>query len=143
MQKVFITTKVVQAKEMMAIEAEQLNYKTNDLPSETLGYEVTYEDGYKSWCPKNVFDKNAIELQELSIFNVQCKDSMPEYLKRIFEEHNNLQDKINKLLAFVKTESFDELDKTQKENLNKQKVFMLGYLNVLRERILYEIIPTE
>ena len=51
MQKTFITTKIVDVVTMQALQAELKGFRTNDVPSETAGYEVTYEDGYKSWCP--------------------------------------------------------------------------------------------
>lgn len=139
MYKTFITTKVVNTKSMLAIDAEEEGYRTNDVPSETPGYKVIYADGYKSWCPKNVFDKNAVELKDLSIFNAECKDTMPDYLKRMFEEHNELRNRLSKLLEFLNSNKFLTLSEKQQEYLNKQHIFMLGYLNVLRERIIDEI----
>ena len=139
MQKTFITTKIVDAVPMQALQAELKGYRTNDVPSETPGYKVVYADGYKSWCPKSVFDKNAVELKDLSIFNAECKDTMPDYLKRMFEEHNELRNRLSKLLEFLNSNKFLTLNEKQQEYLNKQHIFMLGYLNILRERIIYEI----
>lgn len=57
----FIGVKMVEAVPMTAGEAANKGYRTpvaeksTDLNLE--GYEVTYPDGYKSWCPKDVFDE--------------------------------------------------------------------------------------
>ena len=139
MSKYFITTKLVEAKEMLAIDAETAGYRTNDVVSEMPGYEIIYFDGYKSWCPKTVFDKNAIKLEELNSFNIICGNHYPDYVKRMFEEQDQLQEKVVKLMTFINSTKFTELDKIQQDNLNKQYLLMLGYLNILRERIYYEI----
>ena len=139
MQKTFITTKIVDAVPMQALQAELARYRTNDVRSETAGYEVTYEDGYKSWCPKNVFDTNAVELRDLDYFNHKCKDNYPDHVKRMFNEESELKDKIHKTLDFINSGEFNELDGHKQKMLIKQYNFMLGYLNILRERIIYEI----
>lgn len=57
----FIGVKMVEAAPMTAGQAANKGYRTpvaekySDLEAE--GYEVTYPDGYKSWCPKDVFEK--------------------------------------------------------------------------------------
>ena len=57
----FIGVKMVEAVPMTAGEAANKGYRTPVAESAMdlyiAGYEVTYEDGYKSWCPKDVFDK--------------------------------------------------------------------------------------
>lgn len=144
MQKTFITTKIVDVVTMQALQAELKGFRTNDVPSETAGYEVTYEDGYKSWCPKDVFDRNAVELRDLEYFNHSCQDNYPDYVKRMFNEESELKDKVYKALSFINSEKFNELDGHKQKMLIKQYNFMLGYLNILRERIIYEIsVPVE
>ena len=139
MSKYFITIKLVEAKEMLAIDAENAGYRTNDVVSEMPGYEIIYLDGYKSWCPKTVFDKNAIKLEDFNSFNIICDNHYPDYVKRMFEEQDQLQEKIIELRTFIDNIKLNELDKIQQDNLNKQYSLMLGYLNILRERIYYEI----
>lgn len=62
----FIGVKLVEAVPMTAIEAVKKGYRSNvttdgiDVP----GYEVTYPDGYKSWCPKDVFERNNFKLSD-------------------------------------------------------------------------------
>ena len=54
-----IGIKMVELTPMNSIAAEELGYKTNntrDYLKAISGYEVTYPDGYKSWCPKHVVD---------------------------------------------------------------------------------------
>lgn len=138
MKQTFITTKIVSAKPMQALHAEGKGYRTNNLPSETAGYEVTYEDGYTSWCPKDVFDKNSTRIDNLG-FELTCNDSYPDYVKRMFNEHSELEAKINKLQDFINSDKYSELSTIQKGLLHKQCNFMIGYMNVLRERIIYEV----
>lgn len=58
----FIGVKMVEAVPMTALEASKKYYRVGQdgtiVPPTTEGYEVTYEDGYKSWCPADVFEKN-------------------------------------------------------------------------------------
>ena len=57
----FIGVKMVEAVPMTASEALQKDYRVgqngNIISPTTKGYEVTYPDGYKSWCPKDVFEE--------------------------------------------------------------------------------------
>lgn len=140
----FITIKVVSTEVITAKTAQEKGYRTNDCPDNIKGYEVFYEDGYKSWCPKEVFDKNAVELRDLDYFNHNCQDNYPDYVKRMFNEESELKDKVYKSLDFINSGEFNELDNHKQKMLIKQHIFMLGYLNILRERIIYEIsIPVE
>lgn len=62
-----IGVKMVDLVEMTAAEAIRKGYRVNNkvnTPPETVGYEVTYPDGYKSWCPKEVADKAYFKLDE-------------------------------------------------------------------------------
>ena len=52
----YIGVKVVKAVEMDYNTAIEKGYRVSDTLA-TTGYEVEYEDGYKSWSPKEVFDK--------------------------------------------------------------------------------------
>ena len=53
---VYIEIKVVDAEPMTAEVAEKKGYRISGNTGD--GYEVTYDDGYKSWCPEDVFEKN-------------------------------------------------------------------------------------
>lgn len=53
----FIGVKMVEAVPMLAYQAMNMGYKVNTDNGDARGYEVTYEDGYKSWSPKDVFEE--------------------------------------------------------------------------------------
>ena len=55
--KKYIGTKTVMAEPMTASVAQGKGYRTGVHQGSAEGYEVEYEDGYKSWSPKGVFDK--------------------------------------------------------------------------------------
>lgn len=59
-----IGIKMVELIAMCAGEAQYRGYKTNDKEGNDPGYEVTYPDGYKSWCPKEVADAAYFKLDE-------------------------------------------------------------------------------
>lgn len=59
-----IGIKMVELIAMCAGEAQYKGYKTNSHEGNDEGYEVTYPDGYKSWCPKEVADKAYFKLNE-------------------------------------------------------------------------------
>lgn len=56
MSELFIGVKVVKATPMDYNDAIEKGYRVGDKTA-TNGYEVEYEDGYKSWSPKDVFEK--------------------------------------------------------------------------------------
>ena len=64
----FIGVKMVEAVPMTASEALQKDYRVVQngtiIAPTTEGYEVTYPDGYKSWCPKDVFESSYFGLVE-------------------------------------------------------------------------------
>lgn len=57
-----IGIKIVDLQPMYVGEAQYKGYKTNNCEGNHDGYEVTYPDGYKSWCPKNIADKTYFKL---------------------------------------------------------------------------------
>ena len=64
----FIGVKMVEAVPMTASEALQKDYRVGQngtiIAPSTKGYEVTYPDGYKSWCPKDVFEASYYQIQD-------------------------------------------------------------------------------
>jgi hypothetical protein len=60
---------------------------------------------------------------------------MNSYQKRVVEERNALDLKLNGLCAFVQTETFQSLSNADKVLLNQQKDAMRDYLNILETRI--------
>lgn len=62
----FIGIKMIEAVEMTAGEARAKGYRVNqDCVDETRGYEVTYDGGYKSWSPADVFEKYYYKLADV------------------------------------------------------------------------------
>lgn len=62
----YICTKVVQAKPMSLKEAQiVLDRKIKPATAEEDGYLVVYNDGYRSWSPKSVFDAAYRKLGEM------------------------------------------------------------------------------
>lgn len=59
-----IGIKMVDLQPMTANEAVEKGYKTNNYVGEEKDYEVTYQDGYKSWSPKAVVDKAYFKLAD-------------------------------------------------------------------------------
>lgn len=49
--------KIIEAVPMTAQTALDLGRSTGGRSGDSPGYEVTYEDGYKSWSPADVFEK--------------------------------------------------------------------------------------
>lgn len=69
-----IGIKMVDLQPMVAIEARKKGYKIGNCTSEDMGYEVSYPDGYKSWCPKDVADKAYFQLQDDNGDKISPKD---------------------------------------------------------------------
>ena len=60
----FIGVKMVEAVPMAAYQAVNMGYKVNTDDGDVKGYEVTYPDGYKSWCPADVFEASYYQIQD-------------------------------------------------------------------------------
>lgn len=78
------------------------------------GYIVEYEDGYKSWSPKEVFEKA-----------YKCADT---FIDRLYIEHSDLMEKFEKCATFVDSEKFREVVK------DDYPAFLLSLQRDLRER---------
>lgn len=60
---------------------------------------------------------------------------MSNYKERVVEERNELDLKLNGLYAFVKTDTFHNLEDADQDILNMQLMAMDEYLNLLEMRI--------
>ena len=152
----FIGIKMVEAVPMTAQTAKSKGYRvstnhyyTNDNSQDknfidydfNEGYEVTYPDGYKSWCPKDVFEKNNIKIIEENLEDIiHIADGAPDFIKRMGVEHNELVDRYNKLNAFIFTDYFSTLDETRKSRMFIQRNIMKAYIAILQERIENDVI---
>lgn len=137
----FIGVKMVEAVPMTASEAINKGYRIGNSIPDAIGYEVTYPDGYKSWCPKYVFEKNNIKIIEENLEDiVHIADNAPDFIKRMGVEHNELVYKYNKLNAFIFTDYFSTLDENRKSRMFIQRNIMKAYIAILQERIENDII---
>lgn len=116
----YIGKKEVKAIPMTANEAAQKGYKVGNHENED-GYEVEYNDGYKSWSPKQVFDDS-----------YRVADT---FLDRLKIENEELSWRIIKLNDFINSEAFANLGSDDRTLLEEQRGIMYSYKRVLEERI--------
>ena len=123
--KKYIGTKQIEAEPMTMGEAYEKNFlQAGRVPNESektkAGYHVKYEGGYESWSPAEPFEK-AYKVADTP-------------LDRMSIEENELDDRMQKLYAFIRGDKFKELDSTTRAMLAVQYSNMSAYLNVLRLR---------
>lgn len=64
-----------------------------------------------------------------------AKAELQPHQQRIVEELEQLADRALKLGAFINSERFDSIDKMEQRRMLAQSVHMLGYLEVLQQRV--------
>lgn len=133
-----LTVKRIQANPMKATEARCNGYGIGDSTLQTQGFEITYEDGYKSWCPCSIIEHNGIPSSD-KYFIPEKESNMPDYINRMHDEFDDLKDKFVKLQEFIKTNEYKQLDLCRQNYLKLQYTFMEGYLSVLAHRVYDEM----
>lgn len=123
--KKYIGTKQVSATPAWRIDGK-VYPKDGEVPrsmNREDGYKVVYEDGYESWSPKDVFEK------EYKVAET--------FLDRLMIERKELAEKLEKLCLFTDSPKFMDVvkDENQRELLIKQRDYMGEYLNILNQRI--------
>ena len=137
----FIGVKMVEAVPMTASEAIKNHYRVGQngsiIPPTTEGYEVTYPDGYKSWCPKDVFEKNNVLIQGLNDkIDIPENVKVESFVQRVIGEYNELNIKFIKLMTFIDNkEKFNKLDKEDQDGLVYQANAMIAYISILKKRL--------
>lgn len=123
--KTYIGTKTVKAEPMTAADAEKVLGRNIDMSKhpedEGKGYLVEYEDGFKSFSPKSVFEKA-----------YKCAE---DFLDRLHIERDQLSERLTKLRAFTQTPWFDAFPERGKDLMKKQEESMSSYLTILTARI--------
>lgn len=124
--KHYTGTKTVLARPMTKGEAhdEQLLHSGTVPTAEERtepGYLVEYEDGYRSWTPKAPFDR-AYRISET-----------PQDRMRI--EIADLRQRIDKLSAFLDSDTYNTLKPQVRYMLNNQCSRMYAYLTCLEDRL--------
>ena len=131
----YIGIKFIDAVPMTAEEAKKKGYRVSDNKGD--GYEVTYDDGYKSWCPKDVFEKHnyAIKNEELA---KTCELMMsPDYKERFKGEYVQLKNRLESLQRMIDAWDNGKLDfkPTCPRSLYDDQIEgMKQYLKVLAQR---------
>lgn len=101
-------------------------YSNSEDPGNSyMGYLVKYEDGCESWSPMEVFEKA-----------YHCTEA---YIDRLQIEYNTEAEKLNKLIAFTRSELFNKLPEYKKKKLYIQEKIMRDFVNILSERICDEL----
>ena len=124
MKKTFIGTKTVKAEPMSAECANSMGYRVPTILMDTMGYEIEYEDGYKSWCPKDVIEKH-YKVAET-------------YIDRMKIEHADLTArlaKLDKALDCTADEGVKKFGPQQFTLMVLQHNYMILYANILAKRI--------
>ena len=78
-----IGIKMVELLAMTAAVALEKGYKTNGKSGNDEGYEVTYPDGYKSWCPKEVADASYFILNEKNDGTKILKEDVEKFITNV------------------------------------------------------------
>lgn len=94
--------------------------------------------------PKNFYSasdlRGAIALAIEEYLEVDERPSLPvplTWLQRVHLEHKELADKVQALKLYMMTDTFKQLSKAERQNLETQSRHMHGYLSVLDARIAY------
>ena len=78
-----IGIKMVELTDMTAAEALAKGYRVNDKSENTLGYEVTYDSGYKSWSPKEVADAAYFILDEKNDGSMILQEDVEKFITNV------------------------------------------------------------
>ena len=119
--KKYISTMQVEAEPMTMGEAYEKNLlRAGRVPNESekakAGYHVKYDDVHEGWTPAELFEK-AYRVVDTP-------------LDRIIEE-NELSDRLERLYAFICSDTFKELDSTTRAMLAVQYSSMSAYYHIL------------
>lgn len=131
----YIGIKVVDAVPMTTEEAVNHGYRIGDNNGD--GYEVIYEEGYKSWCPKEVFEKHNHEIRNQELVSTAELMVSSDYKERFKAEYIQLKNRYEGLKNMIRKWDNDELNFTPtcpREIYDVQLAAMQRYLGVLEER---------
>ncbi len=131
----YIGIKFVDAVPMTAEVAEKKGYRVSNNKGD--GYEVTYDDGYKSWCPKDTFEKHNFVIKN-EVLAKTCEGMVsPDYKERFKAEYIQLYNRLHGLKRMLESWDKGTLNFTPtcpRDLYDKQVSGMVTYLNVLAKR---------
>lgn len=120
---------------MSASVAKEKGYRVENNTGD--GYEVTYEDGYKSWCPKHVFDKANAEIKN-EILASTCKMMVSsDYKERFKAEYIQVLNRYGGLKTMINNWDASNLPfipTCPRATYNFQLRAMKDYLDILEVR---------
>ena len=120
--KKYIGKKSIMASPMSKRDADRvLNRSLSGAKGGEDGYLVEYEDGYRSWSPKETFEA-AYKIAET-------------HLDRLLIESEELEQRKSKLRAFILSDDFYKLNKESQDLLMQQYHVMFEYSLLLIKRI--------
>lgn len=120
--KKYIGKKSIMASPMSKSDAERvLNRSLSGAKGGEEGYLVEYEDGYRSWSPKETFEA-AYKIAET-------------HLDRLLIESEELEQRKSKLCAFIRSDDFHKLNNESQDLLMQQYHLMFEYSQLLIKRI--------
>lgn len=131
----YIGIKFIDAVPMTAEEAEKKGYRTSDNKGD--GYEVTYDDGYKSWCPKDVFEKHNYTIKNEELAKTCELMVSPDYKERFKAEYIQLKNRLESLQRMIDAWDNGKLDfkpTCPRSLYDEQIAGMKLYLKVLAQR---------
>lgn len=139
--EIFLGIKLVDAEPCLGSNNKCIDINQELSGNEIEGYKVVYEDGYTSWCPKNVFErsykliKTLQDLDQEKWLNIKHEDVTASQNK-ILNEMLSLNKKIDKLDNFIVNNSkFKKLSEKEQNLLIQQTRAMSYYFSILIERI--------
>lgn len=131
----YIGIKTVNAVPMTAEDAIRKGYRIGNNDGD--GYEVTYPEGYKSWCPKDVFEKHNHEIKNEELAQTAELMVSSDYKKRFIAEYIQLKNRYNGLKKMIKSWDDGTLPFTptcSRDLYDEQLASMNAYLSVLETR---------
>lgn len=131
----YIEIKFVDAAPMTAEVANEKGYRVNN--NIGVGYEVTYEDGYKSWCPKDVFEKHNFVVKNEALAKTCESMVSSDYKERFKAEYIQLKnrfDGLKKMLDAWDDKKLSFVPTCPRDLYGEQVTDMELYLRVLERR---------
>ena len=131
----YIGIKFVEAVPMTAEIAYEHGYCIGDNQGD--GYEVTYEEGYKSWCPKEVFEKHNHEIKNEELAQTAMLMVSSDYKDRFKAEYIQLKNRYQGLKRMVESWDAGTLHFTPtcpRDVYDNQLKCMNAYMTVLETR---------
>ena len=135
----YIGIKFVDAVPMAADVAEKKGYRVSGKKGD--GYEVTYDDGYKSWCPMDVFERHNYTIKNEELAKTCELMVSPDYKERFKAEYIQLKNRLEGLrrMLYAWDDGTLAFTPTCPRNLyDKQESAMRLYRNILKQRAVIE-----